>query len=237
MVDGRLSPYDAVCRLKDEMPGRHIPCLSTWHGHINVGGVGVRHGETPHHPNRGRKGPKPHPAMTVPGRFTLDDRPAGATNRSRFGHCETDTVVSSTNGRGGPLVLMDCKSRRYVIELMERVTQEDAVKAPRRMVARRALGTALSVNTDNGRELLDPERTKAVVGCSVHCTCACASWEKGSVEDCNRFVRRWHPKGTDFSKCTGADMRRLENVINSVHRRMFNGKTAHEYDTAHARTA
>ena len=47
------------------------------------------------------KGPKPNPAMTVPGRLTLDDRPAGAKRRSRFGHYEMDTVVSSTNGTGG----------------------------------------------------------------------------------------------------------------------------------------
>ena len=31
-------------------------------------------------------------------------------------------------------------------------------------------------------------------------THAYASWEKGSVENCNRLVRRWYPKGIDFSR-------------------------------------
>ena len=93
------------------MPGQSIPCLSTWYRHINAGDVGVRHGETPCHPNRKPKGPRPHPAMTVPGRLVLDDRPAGATNRSRFGHYEMDTVVSSTNGTGGLLVLAEALHR------------------------------------------------------------------------------------------------------------------------------
>ena len=237
VIDEKLSPYDALCHMKKEMPGQHIPCLSTWYKHINAGDVDVRHGETPYHPSRKPKGPKPHPAMTVPGRLTLDDRPAGATRRSRFGHYEMDTVVSSTNGTGGLLVLVDRKSRRYVIEKLEHVTQDDVVAALRRMIARKALGKVRSITTDNGCEFLDPGKIKAVVGCNVYYTRAYASWEKGSVENCNRFVRRWYPKGTDFGKCTRADMHRLERVINSIHRRLLDGKTAYEYDTAYAKAA
>ena len=237
VIDGKLSPYDALCRMREEMPGQDIPCLSTWYKHINAGDVGVRHGETPDHPGRKPKGPKPHPAMTVPGRLTLDDRPAGAKRRSRFGHYEMDTVVSSTNGTGGLLVLVDRKSRRYVIEKLEHVTQDDVVAALRRMIARKALGKVRSITTDNGCEFLDPGKIKAVVGCNVYYTRAYASWEKGSVENCNRFVRRWYPKGTDFGKCTRADMHRLERVINSIHRRLLGGKTAYEYDTAFAKVA
>ena len=94
-----------------------------------------------------------------------------------------------------------------------------------------------SVATDNGCEFLDPEKIKAVVGCNVYYTRAYASWEKGSVENCNRFVRRWYPKGTDFGKCMRADMHRLERVVNSIHRKLIDGRTAYEYDTAYSRAA
>ena len=237
VVDEKLSPYDALCHMKEEMPGQDIPCLSTWYKHINAGDVGVRYGETPYHPNRRPKSQRPHPAMTVPGRLTLDDRPASADRRSRFGHYEMDTVVSSTNGTGGLLVLVDRRSRRYVIELLAHVTQDEVVAALKRMLARKALGKVLSITTDNGCEFLDPGKIKAVVGCNVYYTRAYASWEKGSVENCNRFVRRWYPKGTDFGKCTAADMHRLERVINSIHRKLLDGLTAYQYDTAYARAA
>ena len=237
VVEEKLSPYDAPCHMKEEMPGRRIPRLPTWYRHINAGDVGVRHGETPHHPNRKPKGPRPHPAMTVPGRLVLDDRPAGAARRSRFGRYEMDTVVSSTNGTGGPLVLVDRKSRRYVVEKLEHVTQDGVVSALRRMIGRKALGKARSVTTDNGCESLDPKRIRAAVGCNVYYTRAYASWEKGSVENCNRFVRRRNPKGTDFGRCTRADMHRLERVINSIHRKPLGGLTAYQYDTAYARAA
>ena len=105
------------------------------------------------------------------------------------------------------------------------------------IIARKALGKVRSITTDNGCEFLDPKKIKAVVGCDVYYTRAYASWEKGSVENCNRFVRRWYPKGTDFGKCTTADMHRLERVINSIHRKLLDGLTAYEYDTAYARAA
>ena len=54
------------------------------------------------------------------------------------------------------------------------------------MIRRKALGRARSVTTDNGCEFLDPKRIKAAVGCDVYYTRAYASWEKGSVENCNR---------------------------------------------------
>ena len=61
VVDEKLSPYDALCRMKEEMPGRAIPCLSAWYKHINAGDVGVRYGQTPYHPNKRPKGQRPHP--------------------------------------------------------------------------------------------------------------------------------------------------------------------------------
>ncbi len=238
VVDEKLSPYDAVCIMAKELPGQRIPCVSTWYKHINANDIGVTYGSTPYHPDRrSSRGPKPHPAKTVPGRLQIEDRPAGSENRSRFGHYEMDTVVSSTNGTGGLLVLVDRKSRRYVIELIDHVTQGDVVKALRRMIRRGALGKVRSITTDNGCEFLDPDKIKAVVGCNVYYTRAYASWEKGSVENCNRFVRRWYPKGTDFGKCTRGEMHKLENVINSIHRKMLNGLTAYEYDTAYAAAA
>jgi IS30 family transposase len=105
------------------------------------------------------------------------------------------------------------------------------------MIARKAINNAISITTDNGCEFLDPDKIKSIVGCNVYYTRAYASWEKGSIENCNKFVRRWYPKGTDFGKCTNAQMHHLEKVINSIHRKLLDGKTAYEYDTAYNKAA
>lgn len=51
-----------------------------------------------------------------------------------------------------------------------------------------------------------------------------------SVENCNRLVRRWYPKGTDFSLCSRRDVRKLEAIINGIHRLALDGRTAAQYD-------
>ena len=77
--------------------------------------------------------------------------------------------------KAGLLVLVDRKSRRYVIELINHITQEDVVKAIKRMISRKALGRIRSISTDNGCEFLNPEKIKDVIGCNVYYTRAYAS--------------------------------------------------------------
>lgn len=225
-----LSPYDAVQRLKADFPGRRIPGTSTWYHHIWRGDISVKYGETPYHPGRRRKpGPKPHPARTVPGHLQLRDRPFEAEWRMEPGHYEIDTVVSRLGGTGGLLVLVDRATRVYHVEKIGRVDQDSVVAAIRRMKRRGLLKDVKSVTSDNGSELNDDEKLSAALGCDVYYTRAYASYEKGSVENCNRLVRRWYPKGTDFAEVSFAEARRLERTINSIHRRMFGGMTAYEY--------
>ena len=68
-------------------------------------------------------------------------------------------------------------------------------------------------------------------------TGAYASYEKGAVENCNRLVRRWYPKGTDFNRLTRRQIRQLEDWINSIHRESLNGETAYAYDSRLAKVA
>ena len=46
----------------------------------------------------------------------------------------------------------------------------------------------------------------------------------GAVENVNRIVRRWFPKGTDFSKVPRKEILALESIINSIHRKSLNVK-------------
>ena len=229
----KLSPYDAVCHLKEdkELAGKAIPCVSTWYKHIAIGDISVHYGDTPYHPDKKRrKGPKPHPAKTVPGRLRLDDRPAEANDRSEPGHVEIDTVVSCMNGSGGLLTMIDRCTRRYYIEKIDEISQREIIRAIVRLKKRHEFRQLKSVTTDNGCEFLDSDAMKKVLGCDIYYTRAYASYEKGSVENCNRIVRRWYPKGTNFALCTRADIAKLENTINGIHRLSLGGKTAAQYD-------
>ena len=68
-------------------------------------------------------------------------------------------------------------------------------------------------------------------------TRAYASYEKCTIENCNRLVRKWCPKGMDFNRLTRWEIRQLEDWINSIHRESPKGETAYAYDTRLAQAA
>ena len=225
------SPYDARMMVLEAFPDRAVPCLKTFYNHIESGDMGVFHGDTPYHPGRKRKPKDPaHEARTAPGRRQLKDRPREASEAKRLGHWEMDTVLSRKGSKGGLLVMLDRCSRRYVIEHLSFINQDEVAKAIRRMKRRGALPVVLSVTTDNGCEFLDQRRLDRLFKARVYYTRAYASYEKGAVENCNRLVRRWYPKGTDFNSLTRRQIQQLEDTINSIHRESLNGETAYAYD-------
>ena len=234
----RRSPYDARMMIREAMPDREVPCLKTFYNHIEAGDMGVLHGQTPYHPGRRRRPRQPaHEARTVPGRRMVKDRPKEASEAKELGHFEMDTVISRRGSHGGLLVMLDRCSRRYVIEHVNHISQDEVVKAIRKMKARKALPVIRSVTTDNGCEFLDQERLDRAFRAETYYTRAYASYEKGSIENCNRLVRRWYPKGTDFNRLTRRQIRQLEDWINSIHRESLNGETAYAYDSRLAKVA
>ena len=124
-----------------------------------------------------------------------------------------------------------------VIEHINHINQEEVLKAIRRMIGRGALPTVLSVTTDNGCEFLNQNKLEGLFKAKVYYTRAYASYEKGAIENCNRLIRRWYPKGTDFNALTRSQIRDLEDTINSIHRQSLNGETAYAYDSRLAKVA
>ncbi len=51
-------------------------------------------------------------------------------------------------------------------------------------------------------------------------------WGSGSNENANRLIRRWFPKGTDFSKVTAAQIAALQDWINNYPRTVLNWSTS-----------
>lgn len=234
----RKSPYDARMCIIEAYKDAKVPCLKTFYNHIEAGDMGVYHGDTPYHPGKRKRAKIPaHEAKVVPGRRQLKDRPQAAAERSELGHYEMDTVVSRQGCKGGLLVLLDRCSRRYIIEHINFVNQDEIIKGIKRMKARGALRGVRSVTTDNGCEFLNQEKLDRVFKSEVYYTRAYASYEKGSIENCNRLVRRWFPKGTDFNQVSRRAIQQLEDTINNIHRESLGGETSYAYDTRLAQAA
>ena len=89
-----------------------------------------------------------------------------------------------------------------------------------------------SITTDNGPEFLEYEHlTASIYGGKRFDIWYChsyAAWEKGTNENHNRMIRRWFPKGTDFSKVKRAEIAALQNWMNGYPRKVLDWKTPRE---------
>lgn len=226
--DRHRSPYDALECLRRRHPNKDLPCLRTLYYHVEAGDIGLTHEDLPYGARRRRKASKAHPSRVVPGRRTLAERPPEANAPRQSGHLEMDTVVSGLGGRGGVLVLIDRHTRLYRTEKLRRIDQTEVLEALRRMRRSGRLGAVRSVTTDNGCEFLDQRALDRALGAKVYYTRACAAYEKGAVENANRMLRRWFPKGTDFSQISPQRIHEVAERINEIHRASLGGLSAAE---------
>ena len=71
-----------------------------------------------------------------------------------------------------------------------------------------------TITYDNGLEFAHHQAVSDALGASAYFCTPYHSWEKGGVENYNRNVRVFFPKGTDFSEITDRDLIVVQNQIN-----------------------
>ena len=92
-----------------------------------------------------------------------------------------------------------------------------------------------SITADNGSEFLDSKGMQKAAKCDeVYYAHPFSSWERGSNENGNRILRRFLPKGTDFSTLKPRDLKRIEDWVNNYPRKIFGYKTANDMYAAAA---
>ena len=163
----------------------------------------------------------------IPDRVSIHQRPVEADG-TRFGDWEMDTIV----GKGGKGAIVTLTERSTNMILMERLPQgkhpEPLAKAVIRMLFPYR-HTIRSITTDNGSEFcahklisraLAPKGTKDPN--LVFFADSYSSWQKGAIENANKLIRQYIPKGTDFSTLTDAFIRKIQHKINRRPRKKLN---------------
>lgn len=163
---------------------------------------------------------------------SIENRPGEVVERKVFGHWEMDTVYSrkSTTTKA-LLVLTERKTRQEIIVLIPNRKAETIVKAldalERKFGAVNFRKIFRSITVDNGSEFAAAEElersavNKTIPRTKVYFCHPYSSWERGSNENVNGMIRRKHPKGTDFSKVSAAEIARTEAWVNSYPRKIL----------------
>jgi transposase, IS30 family len=175
---------------------------------------------------RKKREPKTARVM-IPGRVSIDERFSGATNRTRYGHWEGDTMVSGkkTGSTAAISVMYERKTRLIAAQRIENLKPASHTGALIRMLANKK---ALSITQDNGIE----NRDHRGLGIPAFFCDPYSSWQKGGVENANKMIRRYVPKRTDFASVSQEMIDHAVSVINGKPRKILRYRTALEVATA-----
>lgn len=164
-------------------------------------------------------------ATNIKNRVSIHERPQEA-NGKRFGDWEMDLIVDRDSNA---ILTMIERSTNYL--MMARL-KEGKKAFPLAKVVRRLLlpfkGKTLTITTDNGSEFAAHEWITAQLGVQVYFTDSFSSWQKGAVENTNKLIRQYIPKGTDISSLTDGFIMKVQKKINTRPREKLKFSTPKE---------
>lgn len=164
-------------------------------------------------------------------RTFISQRPKIIVQRARFGDWEGDFIVSGKSGRGVLLVLVERKSRYVIVRKL--LTQKcDLINA----LMVQLLGGYVVFNSltlDNDIVFQKHKEMSRMLGRPVYFTHPYHSWEKGTVENMNKWIRQYVSKGSDISSYSDEYIQFVEDRLNDRPRKCLKFKTPREVFQRH----
>lgn len=136
---------------------------------------------------------------------------AGATNRSRVGHWERDTMVGGER-KTGVLVCVDRKSRYTKLRKLNRKTASRTAHATVSLL--RGL-PCKTITNDRGQEFQAHEQVAAKLNVKIYFCHPYTSSERGTNENRIGIVRQYLPKKMNLAGVSAYEVKRIETEINN----------------------
>ena len=159
--------------------------------------------------------------VMIPNRIGIEHRSHAINQRSEYGHHEGDTIVSGKKTRSKTaLTVIEERKAKYVnIRKIDNLKPDTFNESIKDILDKQKIK---SLTLDNGLEnryweQLDIEK---VYFCDPY-----SSWQKGGVENINRMIRKYIPKGCNISKYSHRFIQKIEDILNNKPRKCLNYKT------------
>lgn len=173
-----------------------------------------RHHKMRRHPSAGR--------ILIPNRISIHQRPAEADG-TRFGDWEMDLVIGKGQ-KSAVLTMVERKTNMFLqTKLSSKKPEAVAFAAWRLLLPYKA--HVLTITTDNGIEFMNHQWLAKRIGAKVYFADPFCSGQKGAVENANKLLRQYFPKGTDFREVTQYELDKIQMKINSRPRKKLNFST------------
>ncbi len=159
-------------------------------------------------------------SFTGDNRKYIDKRPYIQTH----GHFEMDFIVSGKS-KTSLLILVDKVTRKvYISKLKDK--KRDTINK----VLLKRLSSPKSITTDNDVVFQHWRQIESLLNTKVYFTRPYHSYEKGLIENTNRWIRAFLPKHTDFNTISIQKIAYIERYLNTIPRKILNFKSSNELE-------
>lgn len=161
-------------------------------------------------------------ATKLEDRTFIDQRPKIVADKRRFGDWEGDFIVSGKNGSGVLLVLHERKARYALIKKIIR----PAIELVHQLMWEMTEGYVVNTLTlDNDIIFRKHHELSKILGAPIYFCHPYHSWEKGGVENANKLIRQYIPKGSDISQYADDYIQNTQDKLNNRPRKCLGYKT------------
>ena len=158
---------------------------------------------------KGYKKVKKHKWNKILWRIWLDKRPEEANNRTEKWHFEADLIVSKKWFRWALLTLIDRMTRMPIIIKLK---SKDSAYIMKKIAELKDKYWIKSVTFDNWMEFAKHYLLNEI-WIDTYFSDPYSPWQKGSIENLNRIIRRFFPKGTIFDNISWYRIKKVCNII------------------------
>jgi len=145
--------------------------------------------------------------IRIDGRKFIHERP---NIQGNIKHFETDFIDSGRDGKGYLYTRRNSVSRKLIMDKLEAKTKDNMIELMKR--DKRYMDV---LTTDNDIVFASHMEMEEMSNIDMYFCNPYSSWEKGSIENVNRTIRKYIPKGTDISKISKKKIKEIENKINN----------------------
>lgn len=173
----------------------------------------------------GKSHRKPRPVHIA--KKSIESRPEIATKRQRIGDMELDAILSCRCAKSALQVLVDRKARKVFIRKVSCLEADNYLKSLSCRI-RSDIPIIKTVTSDNGVEHAEFHQAESCFNIEWYfCHPYCSS-ERGTVENRNKAIRRFFPKGTNFDEIPDEFIAFVEDYINNYPLRVLDFHTPNE---------
>lgn len=181
-------------------------------------------------PKRRKWGGRKHRKMPIPERTSIKLRPDTVNERTRFGDWESDNLEFKRIITKGA-VSVQCERKSGLVRIHKvagKKSPTDTVDALTKTIESVPRELMKTMTFDNGIENFRHTEVKEQFGVTTYFCRPFAPWQKGSVENVNKLLRRYLPRDTRLDDLTDSDLHAIQEKLNNRPRKRLHYQTPNE---------